>query len=39
MLFMFLLLDEIIEEREREPPIKPVIVEGGDEDDQIIVSA
>ena len=34
----FKLLDEIIEEREREFPTKPLIVEGGDKDDKIIVS-
>ncbi len=34
----FKLLDEIIEEREREHPSKPLVVEGSGEDDQIIVS-
>lgn len=34
----FRLLDEIVEERERERPSKPIIVEGGDKDDRIILS-
>lgn len=34
----FKLLDEIIVEREREVASKPIVVEGGDDDDQIIVS-